>query len=73
MSEADVVAAGVVGLVRAYQAGALTPTDAARAYVSRIRRYDRRLNAFVVDANHISRQYYFDGFLLIDLAAHAPD
>ena len=54
MSEADVVAAGVVGLVRAYQAGALTPTDAARAYVSRIRRHDRQLNAYRVPASDLA-------------------
>ena len=54
MSEADVVAAGVVGLVRAFQQGALTPTDAARAYVSRIRRYDGKLNAYRVPASDLA-------------------
>ena len=54
MSEGDVVAAGVVGLLRAYEAGALTPTDAARAYVSRIRRLGRTLNAYRVPASDLA-------------------
>lgn len=53
-TESDIVRAGVTGLASLYESGSATPNDVARIYVSRIGRYNNRLNAFIHFNEHLA-------------------